>query len=113
MPLRRLILFAAVAPLAAVGGGSLDRLHVDGRFVRDSSNRVVILRGVTTTTKNNDGKPMTMTAADYDRIRAWGFNAQQIRLEACKLGLLPPCQADPAYIDLLESWVALAERCSR
>ena len=110
MPIRGLILFATFSLIAAAAGNDLDRLHVDGRFVRDSSNRVVILRGVTTITKNNDGKPMTMTAADYDRIRAWGFNAQQIRMEACKLGLLPPCQVDPSYIDLLESWVAMAEQ---
>jgi hypothetical protein len=95
--------------LAAVGAGSLDPLHLDSRFLRDSSNRVVILRGVTTITGNNNGKPMIMTAADYDRIRAWGFNAQQIRLEGCKLGLLPPCKPDPSYMDKLDAWVTLGE----
>ena len=107
---RRVFLLAGIFwPLAAVGAGNLDPLHVDSRFLRDSGNRAVILRGVTTITRNNDGKPMTMTAADYDRIRAWGFNAQQIRLEGCKLGLLPPCKPDPSYLDKLESWVAMGE----
>jgi hypothetical protein len=105
-----MLLAASLCAFAAVSPGTLDRLHVDSRFMRDSSNRAVILRGVTTITRNNDTKPMTMTAADYDRIKAWGFNAQQIRLEACKLGLLPPCQPDPTYLDKVESWVALAEQ---
>jgi endoglycosylceramidase len=110
MPVSKLLFVAAVCSLTAVSGSNLDRLHVEGRFVRDSGNRVVILRGVTTITRNNDGKPMTMTAVDYDRIEGWGFNAQQIRLEACKLGLLPPCRPDASYIDKIESWVALAEQ---
>ncbi len=37
---------------------------------------MVVLRGVVTITRNNDGKPMTMTPADYDRIGGWGFNVQ-------------------------------------
>jgi hypothetical protein len=110
MLLRATLLCAAFSSFAAVRAGALDRLHLDNRFVRDSSNRAVVLRGVTTITRNNDGKPMTMTDVDYDRIRAWGFNAQQIRLEACKMGLLPPCQADPGYLGRVESWVSMAEQ---
>src|SRR6185369_200036 len=106
----KMLLAAGLCAFAATVPGTLDSLHVDSRFVRDSSNRAVILRGVTTITRNNDGKPMTMTATDYDRIKAWGFNAQQIRLEACRLGLLPPCKPDPTYLDKVESWVALAEQ---
>lgn len=100
---------AVVACATLAAGAELDPLHLDGTHIRDSSNRVIILRGVVTITGNNDGRPMVMTPADYSRIRAWGFNVQQIRLEACRLGLLPPCQFQPAYLDKLESWVSMAE----
>jgi hypothetical protein len=108
MPLRKvalIALFCSCLPAA----GKLDALHVDGAYIRDSSNRVVVLRGVVTLTQNNDGKPMTLTPEDYARIQAWGFNVQQIRLESCRLGLLPPCTADPAYLGKLESMVDMAE----
>jgi endoglycosylceramidase len=49
-----------------------------------------------------------MTGAGYDRIRGWGFNVQHLRLDTCKLGMAPSCTADPAYLDQLESWVAMA-----
>jgi hypothetical protein len=105
----RLLLIAVLSCTLLAAGGKLDRLHLDARHLRDTDNRVVILRGVVTITMNNDGKPMAMTPADYERIQAWGSNVQQIRLEACRLGLLPPCRPDPAYLDKLESWVAMGE----
>jgi len=94
---------------AAIAGEKLDSLHLDGLRICDSFNRMMVLRGVVTITGNNDGRPMVMTPADYERIRAWGFNVQQIRLEAHRLGLLPPCKAEPDYLDKLESWVNMAE----
>jgi hypothetical protein len=80
---------------------------VSGKFIRDSADRVVILRGVTTITRDNTGQPMVMRPEDFQRIKAWGYNVQQIRLEACKMGLIPPCKPDSAYLDLVESWVRM------
>ena len=105
----RFVLIAVFSCTLLAAGGKLDRLHLDARGFRDSDGRAVILRGVVTITMNNDGKPMVMTPADYDRIRAWGSNVQQIRLEACRLGLVPPCKADPTYLDKLDAWVAMGE----
>ena len=89
---------------------TLDPLHLDGLRIFDSSHRAMVLRGVVTITGNNDGRPMVMTPADYQRIRGWGFNVQQIRLEGRRLGLLPPCKAEPDYLDKLESWVNMAQQ---
>ena len=99
-------------PAMGAADGEPGPLHLEDGWIRDSSHRAVVLRGVVTITMNNDGRPMAMTGADYDRIRAWGFNVQQIRLEACRLGLLPPCMSlAPGYLDKLEAWVAMgAER---
>lgn len=100
----------AVSCSATIAGEKLDPLHLDGLHIRDSSNRVMVLRGVVTITGNNDGRPMVMQPADYERIRGWGFNVQQIRLEGRRLGLLPPCKAEPGYLDKLESWVNMGEQ---
>ena len=70
----------------------------------------MILRGVTTITMNNDGKPMTMTGAIRPHPGVGRFNVQQIRLEGCRLGLLPPCKPRTrSYMDKLESWVKMGE----
>ena len=99
--LSRSLAFGAGAP------ETLDPLHVSGKYIQDSANRVVILRGVTTITRDINGQPMVMRAEDFQRIRAWGFNVQQIRLEGCRMALIPPCKPDPAYLDLVESWVRM------
>jgi hypothetical protein len=104
-------LFTTLLLSATLGAeGKLDPLHVDGKHLVDSTGRVVILRGVVTIVQNNDGKPMVMTGEDYDRIKAWGYNVQQIRLGGCHMGLLPPCHADPDYFEKLDSWVDMGEQ---
>jgi hypothetical protein len=102
------VVLASCGPLA--GAPKLDPLHTNGAHLVDAGGRVVILRGVVTITQNNDGKPMVMTPEDYDRIQGWGFNVQQIRLQGCRMGLVPPCQADPTYFELLDKWVDMAEQ---
>jgi endoglycosylceramidase len=47
---------------------------------------------------------------DFARLRAWGFNAQVIRLESCRLGASPECRVDPAYLDKLDRWTTEAAR---
>jgi endoglycosylceramidase len=86
----------------------LDLLHADSDFIRDKAGRVVILRGVTTITLDNNGREMVMRNSDYERLRGWGFNVQQIRVEGCKIGLIAPCRIDAGYLDKLASWVDMA-----
>ena len=110
MIVARLLYLIPMLGIPSIAVDKLDPIHVDGTRLLDSSGRTVILRGVTTIVMNNDGKPMVMRGADFDRIRSWGYNIQQIRLGACPLALLPPCnKPDPDYLVKLESWVTMAE----
>lgn len=68
-------LFAvAVSLCLPAPAARLDPFHTDSARLLDSTGRVVVLRGVVTITRNNDGKPMVMTTEDYDRIKSWGYN---------------------------------------
>jgi endoglycosylceramidase len=99
------LVLAGLLALSMAPAATLDELHIDGTLLRDSANRAMILRGVVTITLNNNGKPMIMTDSDFQRIRSWGYNIQQIRLEGCRMGVLPPCKPDPDYLAKLDSWV--------
>jgi hypothetical protein len=95
----------SIGLLALVSAGSLaalDALRLDGPYFRDTAGRVVLLRGVAVRREK-------LAAADYDRLRGWGFDVQQIRFEACKLGMAPGCEAEAGYLDTVESRVALGE----
>jgi hypothetical protein len=87
---------------------TLDRITTkDRRFLVDSTGRSVILRGLVTLTAHNLGGPIELTEDDFARMRAWGFNAQVIRLEAGRLGILGT-SLDPAYLDKLDRWTTWA-----
>jgi arylsulfatase A-like enzyme len=88
----------------------LDRLRIEGRRMVDTSGRQVVLRGLVTITAHSNRTPVELGPEDYARMRAWGFNAQAIRLEGCRLGAAPECQLDSAYLDKLDRWTTDAAR---
>lgn len=90
------------------GAGALDRITVTRAGILDSAGRQVVPRGLVTIT-TSDGTRLDLSDADYARMRDWGFTAQVIRLDGCRLGAAAACTADPAYLDLLEHWTAIAE----
>jgi hypothetical protein len=117
---KRIVLIMILASLAACSGGGgsgspsggaadiaaahqlfdLDRVRVTDGEILDSSGRQVILRGLVTITLNvnlitGEVQRPDLTSADYERMRAWGFNAQVIRLEGGRLGLNPDQPVDP------------------
>jgi hypothetical protein len=130
---KRIVLIMILASLAACSGGGgsgspsggaadiaaahqlfdLDRVRVTDGEILDSSGRQVILRGLVTITLNvnlitGEVQRPDLTSTDYERMRAWGFNAQVIRLEGGRLGLNPDQPVDAAYLGLLASWTNLA-----
>jgi hypothetical protein len=95
----------------------LDRLAVKDGQIRDSSGRQVVLRGFVTISAWADPlrftgawDPIELTAADFRKMRDWGFNFQSVRMEGCRLGAASECEFDPSYLDLLERWVTVAEQ---
>jgi endoglycosylceramidase len=92
-----------------------DRLRISADRARliDGCGRTVVLRGFVTITNgmvsrgyfNND--PIELDETNFAQMESWGCNAQQIRLEGCRLGVFE-CEPDPAYLDKLDRWVTLA-----
>lgn len=90
-----------------MSGGILDRLTVAGGRIVDTAGRAVTLRGVVTLTAVNFGGPVELDEGHFDQIAGWGFNAQVVRLESARLGVLE-CEPDPSYLDKLDRWTTWA-----
>jgi hypothetical protein len=96
----------------------LDRLTSISAELLDTSGRQVTLRGVVSVTEGIVDNPLDLDAEGFDRIGDWGFNAQVIRLNACRLGLQPradedaECVLDEGYLEQIDRWVDLAEERS-
>ena len=106
---RALVAALAIALAApALATAAADPLSVKRNRIVDARGRQVILHGANTVFKRPPYYP-PLTAADFRRMRSWGFNA--IRLGVIWAGLEPQRgQIDQGYINHLQAIVALAAR---
>ena len=106
---RALVAALAIALAApALATAAADPLSVKHNRIVDARGRQVILHGANTVFKRPPYYP-PLTAADFRRMRSWGFNA--IRLGVIWAGLEPQRgQIDQDYINHLQAIVALAAR---
>jgi len=106
---RALVAVLAIALAApALATAAADPLSVKHNRIVDARGRQVILHGANTVFKRPPYYP-PLTAADFRRMRSWGFNT--IRLGVIWAGLEPqPGQIDQDYINHLQAIVALAAR---
>ena len=106
---RALLAALAIALAApALATAAADPLSVKHNRIVDARGRQVILHGANTVFKRPPYYP-PLTAADFRRMRSWGFNT--IRLGVIWAGLEPQRgQIDQDYINHLQAIVALAAR---
>lgn len=85
----------------------------------DQTGRYVIHRGCVTLTNVTDtsvsppsllGDVLEYTVADYQRLRSWGANVQQIRILAGQVGAWPGHEADPRYLAHLDTMISRASQ---
>lgn len=90
-------------------GQMLTRVHTDGRYFYDTSDKQLILRGFVTLLNLVGPMELDYALEDYQRMKSWGANYQSVRLTAPNLGAWPDYNLSERYLRRLDSLLALAK----
>jgi len=77
----RAIVFAVVVCLASVASAKTSRIRSDGSWIRDTADRVVLLRGINYSGLefgNFFGAPHGPEEADFGQMASWGVNVVRL-----------------------------------
>lgn len=107
-PMLRLLALLLVL-LLPVPVQAMDRLRVDGRWLKDGQGRVVVLHGVNYSQRSKHA-PYTdwQSPEHFDKIAGWGFNGVRFLIQWAAIEPTPG-HIDTAYLDRVEAAIGWAE----